>query len=374
MKHMHPRPSSIVAALYTARDLGVDVAILHGPSGCSFKHARLLEEDGMRVLTTSLADNEFIFGGQQLLEDVLRYAEQKFGPKRMAVVGTCVSLIIGEDMESAIASSGITTPTIAADIHAGFPENVDGVLRTLESAARAGWITPEELARQRFVMAKANEVERLRGAASRPYIEPIRGDLKHVVAERLVRCARNGKKGVAILNAKKETAYMFADELLALHQTCPDADIGYIANLELRGLPKTRTDATRILGQMAVRGLRPELVGALDEYGANGEALGEWIQELRPAFAFIAGVPHAIPPEYTAGIECFSVTNGPRQVAPLKEIGHRHVVVEVDLHPKTLGVRDIVKSEFGDVVRSFGEQDQDNKGRFVSVMADLNSH
>ena len=47
MKYMHPRPSSIVAALYTARDLKVDVAILHGPSGCSFKHARLLEEEGI---------------------------------------------------------------------------------------------------------------------------------------------------------------------------------------------------------------------------------------------------------------------------------------------------------------------------------------
>jgi len=67
MQYIQPRPSSIVAALYTARDLGVDVAILHGPSGCSFKHARLLEEDGMRVLTTSLADNEFIFGGHDRL-------------------------------------------------------------------------------------------------------------------------------------------------------------------------------------------------------------------------------------------------------------------------------------------------------------------
>ena len=28
---IHPRPSSIVAALYTLRDLNVDVAILHGP-------------------------------------------------------------------------------------------------------------------------------------------------------------------------------------------------------------------------------------------------------------------------------------------------------------------------------------------------------
>ena len=89
-------------------------------------------------------------------------------------------------------------------------------------------------------MGKATEVERLRGAACQSYIEPSRGDLKHKAAERLLECARSGKRGVAILNAKKETAYMFADELIALHDVCPDADITYIANLEGRGLPKTR--------------------------------------------------------------------------------------------------------------------------------------
>ena len=88
MQYIQPRPSSIVAALYTARDLGCDLAILHGPSGCSFKHARLLEEDGLRVLTTSLADNEFIFGGHEALEHVLQYAEKTFTPTRIAVVGT----------------------------------------------------------------------------------------------------------------------------------------------------------------------------------------------------------------------------------------------------------------------------------------------
>ena len=352
MKYMHPRPSSIVAALYTARDLNVDVAILHGPSGCSFKHARLLEEDGLRVLTTSLADNEFIFGGQKALEDVLRYAEDHFTPERMAVVGTCVSMIIGEDLEAAIAGAGITTPTIAVDIHAGFLENIAGVMATLEAAEAAGWITPEELARQRFLMDKANEVERLRGAASKSYIEASRGDLKHVAAQRLLELARSGKKGVAILNAKKETAYMFADELIALHDACPEADITYIANLEQRGLPKVRGDAQRILDEMKQRGLKLELLGALDEYGANGDALGKRIVEIAPDFALISGVPHAIPPEYTSGVECFSITNGPRQVEPLREIGHQHVMVEIDLHPKTLGVRDIVESEFGAILRS----------------------
>ena len=352
MKYMHPRPSSIVAALYTARDLKVDVAILHGPSGCSFKHARLLEEDGMRVLTTSLADNEFIFGGQKPLEDALRYAEDHFSPHRMAVIGTCVAMIIGEDLQSAIDGAGITTPTIAVDIHAGYIENIAGVLSTLEAAEQAGWITPEELGRQRFMMGKATEVERLRGAASKSYIEPSRGDLKHKAAARLLELARSGKRGIAIMNAKKETAYMFADELIALHDICPDADITYIANLEGRGLPKTRLDAEIILGEMTTKGVKPELVGTLDEYGASGDALGKRITEIAPAFALIAGVPHAIPEEYTRGIECFSITNGPRQVAPLHALGHEHVVVEIDLHPKTLGVRNIVESEFGAVLRS----------------------
>ena len=352
MKYMHPRPSSIVAALYTARDLGVDVAILHGPSGCSFKHARLLEEDGMRVLTTSLADNEFIFGGQKPLEDVLRYAEDKFSPHRMAVIGTCVAMIIGEDLQSAIDGAGITTPTIAVDIHAGYIENIAGVLSTLAAAEQAGWITFAELERQRFMMGKATEVERLRGAASQSYIEPSRGDLKHRAAERLLELARSKKCGVAILNAKKETAYMFSDELLALHDACPGANVRYIANLEERGLPKTRADARRILDGMKEKGVDPECIGALDEYGSNGDALGKRIRELAPAFALIAGVPHAIPQEYTEGIECFSITNGPRQVGPLHALGHQHVMVEIDLHPKTLGVKNIVESEFGAVLRS----------------------
>lgn len=352
MKYMQPRPSSIVAALYTARDLEVDVAVLHGPSGCSFKHARLLEEDGMRVLTTSLADHEFIFGGQQPLEKVLQYAEEHFSPRRMAVVGTCVSMIIGEDLKSAISAAGITTPTIAIDIHAGYPENIEGVIATLEPAAEAGWISEDELERQKFLLAAANEVERLRGAASKPYIEPSRGDLKHIVAKRLAECAGLGMKGVAIMNAKKETAYMFADELLALKDTCPAADVTYIANLEPRGLPKVRQDAERIRLGMENRGVSPELIGALDEYGANGEVLGRRIAGLSPDFAFLVGVPHAIPPDYLRGIECFSVTNGPRQVEPLKDLGHQHVVVEIDLHPQTLGVSEIVGSEFGAILRS----------------------
>ncbi len=352
MQYIQPRPSSIVAALYTARDLGCDLAILHGPSGCSFKHARLLEEDGLRVLTTSLGENEFIFGGQDSLERVLKYAEKTFSPTRIAVVGTCVSMIIGEDMEAAIRDSEITTPAIAMDIHAGFRENIDGVMAALSPAAAIGWISVEELARQKRILEGANAVERARGAASKPYIKPSRGDLKHVAAERLLACIRSGKKGIVILNAKKETAYMFADVLVAVHEAAPTADLHYYANLSNLGLAKVRRDAANIRDGLKAQGIEPVMTGALDEYGVLGDSVGEIIQEMKPDFAVIVGVPHAIPPNYTENIEIFSVTNGPRQVEPLHEIGHQHVVVEIDLHPKTLGVHEIIASEFGETIRS----------------------
>lgn len=352
IRYVQPRPSSIVAALYTLRELNVDLAILHGPSGCSFKHARLLEEDGIHVLTTSLGDEEFIFGGHNALVKVLQYAEKEFHPNRIAVVGTCVSMIIGEDLNAGIIESGIVTPAISVKIHAGFRDNIDGVLAVLEPARDIGWISPEEFERQKRVLTAANLTERERGAASKSYIAPSRGDLKHIAASELLRFLRSGKKGMVIMNAKKETSFMFADHLCAVHDAAPNADITYICNLEQRGLSKVRGDALAVLHDLENQGIHPELIGALDEYGENGEVLAAAIARIKPEFILITGVPHALKPDAVNGMTSFAITNGPRQVTPLKEQGYNYVMVEVDLHPKTLGVHHIVESEFGATLRS----------------------
>ena len=68
---LHPRLSAIVAALYMLRDLDVDVAVMQDPAGCSFKHRRLLEEDGLHVLTSAMNKSNFLFGGQDPLVRVL---------------------------------------------------------------------------------------------------------------------------------------------------------------------------------------------------------------------------------------------------------------------------------------------------------------
>ena len=42
-------------------------------------------------------------------------------------------------------------------------------------------------------------------------------------------------------------------------------------------------------------------------------------------------------------------------IRPLRELGHQHVMVEIDLHPKTMGVSSIVESEFGATLRGLNE-------------------
>ena len=101
---MHPRPSPIAASLYTLRDMNVDVIIMHGPHGCCFRTGRLLESDGVRVLTTAMAENDFILGASEKLENTLKEAYDMFKPEFIGVVGTCASMIIGEDLKEAIAN------------------------------------------------------------------------------------------------------------------------------------------------------------------------------------------------------------------------------------------------------------------------------
>jgi putative methanogenesis marker 13 metalloprotein len=356
---MHPRPSSIVAALYTLRDLNVDVAILHGPAGCSFKHARLLEEDGIHVVTTALDESGFVFGGHDRLVNTLRKVDEMFHPQLVGVVGTCASMIIGEEMHEPVMEANLDVPVIEVEVHAGYNENTKGVLFALESALDAGIIDRTEFDRQKHLLEEATNVEKRHGAASREYLEPSRGDMKYNVAKRVLELLQAGKKGLCIMNAKKETGYMFADVTAAVNEVAAKLgkteNIVNLANIDPElGLPRVREHAVSMKKDFENRGIPiHEITGGLDEYAVTGERVSRLLGEKYTGFDFavITGVPHAIPMEALKGLELISVTNGPRQVLPLKEMGHQHVIVEIDLHPKTLGVREIVESEFGATLR-----------------------
>ncbi len=244
---MHPRPSPIAASLYTLRDLNADVIILHGPHGCCFRTGRLLENDGVRVVTTAMSENDFIFGAAEKLEETLHEVEELFHPQLVGVVGTCASMIIGEDMQEAVNNAGIPAKVLTVESHGGLSEgdNTEGAIAVLEAAQREGVIPAEETKRQTRMLKKATEIEKTRGMAQGKYIAPSYGDDKEEVASILLEALERGDKIALVLNAKKETSYLFADLLkIPFKEVCPGNKPAIIANLDPAvGLPRIRQHA-----------------------------------------------------------------------------------------------------------------------------------
>jgi putative methanogenesis marker 13 metalloprotein len=268
-------------------------------------------------------------------------------------------MIIGENFHRAVEDAQPGVPVVEVEIHAGFENNTHGAIVTLEAAHAAGLLEVAELERQKEMLLLATDLEKRAGAASMDYIEPSRGDLKYKAAARLIDLMKQGKRGVSVLNAKKETAYMFADVHLAVAEAARKLGApvpATIANLDRNvGLPRIRRYADTITTTFAENGLAVDhLTGGLDEYPMAGDKAAAIIRERYSGcdYAVISGLPHGLPADALQGMEIFSITNGPRTVAPLKKQGHQHVLVEIDLHPKTLGVNRVVPSEFGDTLRS----------------------
>ena len=352
---MHPRPSPIAASLYTLRDLNADVVILHGPHGCCFRTGRLLESDGIRVLTTAMSENDFIFGAGEKLEETLKKAHEMFSPKLVGIVGTCASMIIGEDLKEAIQKANIPAIVLPVESHGGFGEgdNTEGAVMVLESAVREGIIPSKEAERQIEMLKMATHVEKTRGMAQGEYISPSFGDNKDEIALKLINALKNGKKVAMVLNAKKETSYLFSDVIkLPYSQINPENLPIIVANLDIDiGLPRIRQHAKNITNELLNNDIGVDYItGGLDEYPMTAKTSADILAKEGVEFAVIVGVPHAFPIE-DLDIESVAVTDGPRIVQPLRKLGYDYVIAELDAHSKTLGTNKIVNSDFGSAIR-----------------------
>ena len=355
---MHPRPSPIAASLYTLRDLNTDVVIMHGPHGCCFRTARLLEGDGVRVLTTAMAENDFIFGASEKLENTLRKAIEMFNPKLVGIVGTCASMIIGEDLKEAIDKVETTAVVLPVESHGGFGEgdNTEGAIAVLEVSVKYNVIPKEEADRQIEMLKLATEIEKTRGMAKGEYIKPNFGDNKEEVAKIVVEAIKSGKKVAFILNAKKETSYLFADVMnIPFNKINKNNIPTIIANLDDSiGLPRIRQHAKNIKEDLTKNNIAIDhITGGLDEYPITPRQAEEILKENKFDLVIVAGVPHALKvEELDKNTKTIAVTDGPRLVEPLRQLGYNYVVAELDAHSKTLGTEHIVDSDFGMMLRT----------------------
>ena len=355
---MHPRPSPIAASLYTLRDLNADVVIMHGPHGCCFRTGRLLEGDGVRVLTTAMAENDFIFGASEKLENTLRKADEMFHPKLVGIVGTCASMIIGEDLKEATQNVDTEAIVLPVESHGGFGEgdNTEGAIAVLEVAAKYNVIDEVEAHRQIEMLKLATKIEKTRGMAKGEYIKPNFGDNKEKIAKIVIEAIKNGKKVAFILNAKKETSYLFADIMNMDFEKINKENLpSIIANLDENiGLPRIKDHAKNIKEDLAKNNIDINYItGGLDEYPITAKKAEEILKKENFDLIIVSGVPHALKIEtLNKNTKTIAVTDGPRLVEPLRQLGYDYVVAELDAHSKTLGTKHIVDSDFGMMLRT----------------------
>ena len=224
----------------------------------------------------------------------------------------------------------------------------------LESAVECGVIDKAEADRQIEMLKLATEVEKTRGMAQGKYIKPNFGDNKEKIARLIVKAIKDNKNVAFILNAKKETTYLFADILNFDYKLInPNNEPLVIANLDENiGLPRIRQHATNIKNELESNGISIDYItGGLDEYPLSVKKAEEYLKEKSVDLVVVFGVPHAF---HIENIDCESIaiTDGPRLVEPLRELGYDHVIAELDAHSKTLGTDSIVDSDFGTMVRS----------------------
>ncbi len=353
---IHPRPSPIAAALYTLRDMEVDVIIMHGPAGCCFRTGRLLEDEGIRVITTAMNENDFIFGASEKLIETIREVEETFHPKNIGIVGTCASMIIGENMKNDAQEAGIDSNIIIVETHGGYEsgDNTAGAIQALKAANDSGIISEEEVERQTLMLQKATELEKSRGMAKGTYIKPDYGDNKVRVAKQILDYLESGKKVSIVLNAKKETSYLFADIMtIDWEKYYPENVPTYVSNTDEEiGLPYIKHHAKTVNDNISKKS--DYITGGLDEYPVTGLKAEEVLNSLDSDLTIILGVPHAVDVENVPG-KTIAVTDGPRLVEPLRQMGFDNVVTELDAHSKTLGAKSIVESEFAQSIRGLLE-------------------
>lgn len=354
---LHPRPNPIIAAMYTLRDLEADVILMHGPAGCGFMASRRLEEAGVRVMTTGMQENDLIFGAEEKLVRILKYVDDRFHPKIIGVVGTCASMIIGENLEGAVKKAGVDAVVLAIDVHGCSGPNTFGAIRALEVAAEKGVISAEERDRQKRMLTRATTIEREKGLTSREYLEPHPGATKLAVGLDIVNILRGGGKVAVALNAKKETAYGFADVMRAV-QFARDRVGGeavHIGNLDPQiGLPRIRRYATNILRDLNSAGVEVSvLTGGLDEYPVAGEGAAQALAEASADLWVVAGLPHAVP-----GLrrEDVLITDQPRELRNYIDQGFLRSVGEVNTHADVMSTTKVLYSELGNTIREIVER------------------
>jgi nitrogenase molybdenum-iron protein alpha/beta subunit len=134
---------TLTGALSVTTSVQDAVSVIHGPDGCahhnfSLLHALHFDNDQLilpAILSTSLREQEIIFGGEKALEDTIAGALEG-NPGAVFVLTSCVAAAIGDDVRS-VCSDAHGCPVISIPtggfLGGGFSDGVRSALVALSS-------------------------------------------------------------------------------------------------------------------------------------------------------------------------------------------------------------------------------------------------
>lgn len=134
-------------SVYAISEIHGAVPIMHGPSGCAF-HQRLMPMKLYSPLydipSTNLDENDVIYGGENKLRRAIEEISHRYKPSMIAVLPTCVSGLIGDDVSGICKDlkSDISTPLISVSSE-GFAHRSRESLDTMLSDTAKAWKTAE---------------------------------------------------------------------------------------------------------------------------------------------------------------------------------------------------------------------------------------
>jgi nitrogenase molybdenum-iron protein alpha/beta subunit len=139
---------TLTGALSVTTSVQDAVSVIHGPDGCahhnvSLLHALHFDNDNVvipAILSTSLKEQEIIFGGEKALEDTIARALEG-NPGAVFVLTSCVAAAIGDDVQ-AVCGEGHRCPVVMVPtggfLGGGFSDGVRSALTALSDLSQGG--------------------------------------------------------------------------------------------------------------------------------------------------------------------------------------------------------------------------------------------
>lgn len=121
------------------------VSVIHGPAGCAFHHRLTpmkLSSPVYNLVCSDLKENDVIYGGEEKLKSAILEAYRRYQPSLIAVLPTCVSGLIGDDIVGICEEKKYEIPSPLVCVSSeGFAQRNKESLNVLMADSAKSWKT-----------------------------------------------------------------------------------------------------------------------------------------------------------------------------------------------------------------------------------------